>query len=352
VTHRGLRILVTSYYMPSDSKIGVGFQVHELANALAARGHDVTLLTPCPPTPGARYDTRTVPLSGPLRTFRWALALRHVDMSGFDVLHSHGDDYWLWRRRVPAHVRTMHGSCLSEALRVSGAREKLRMLLLGLGELLATVVADETVAVSHNTRRWMPWIRRVIPNGVDLRRFRPGDSKAADPTVLFVGTFHNRKRGRLLMEVFERQVRPQLPSAQLWMVCSDAPPAPGVRVLGRLGDEELAAAYGSAWVFCLPSSYEGFGIPYVEAMAAGLPVVATANPGALEVLRHGTDGVVSDDDDLGSDLVRLLTDAELRRHWSGASALRARDFDLDGVAAAYEELFEDLLQARRPAALA
>ena len=65
------------------------------------------------------------------------------------------------------------------------------------------------------------------------------------------------------------------------MVTQDAPadPGAGITVLGRLDDEELAREYRAAWVFCLPSSYEGFGIPYAEAMASGTPVVATPNPG-------------------------------------------------------------------------
>ncbi|MEI5579328.1 glycosyltransferase, partial [Streptomyces brasiliscabiei] len=84
---------------------------------------------------------------------------------------------------------------------------------------------------------------------------------------------------------FQREVLPHIPDARLEMVCRDAPPdpGPGVEVLGALNDEELVAAYQRAWVFCLPSDYEGFGIPYAEAMACGVPVVATENPGARYV---------------------------------------------------------------------
>ncbi len=76
------------------------------------------------------------------------------------------------------------------------------------------------------------------------------------------------------------------------MVTQDAPPElpEGVTVLGRLSDDELADEYGRAWVFCLPSSYEGFGIPYAEAMTAGLPVVATPNVGARYVTDEGAVG--------------------------------------------------------------
>jgi glycosyltransferase involved in cell wall biosynthesis len=165
------------------------------------------------------------------------------------------------------------------------------MAALGVTEVVSTIVADRTVAVSEATRRRYPWVRTVIPNGVDLARFTPGD-KSPEPTVLFVGSYRHRKRGKLLMEVFRDEVRPQVPDAVLLMAAPDAPDAPGVVQLGRPPTDELAEHYRRAWVFCLPSTYEGFGIPYVEAMASGTAVVASPNPGAREVLRNGALGRV------------------------------------------------------------
>lgn len=95
-----LRIAMVSYYLPSGSKIGVGYQVHALATALDDRGHEVTVFSACPPVPRARYAPRLVQPRGHLRTFRFATQLRRIDLSGFDVLHAHGDDYWMWRRRA------------------------------------------------------------------------------------------------------------------------------------------------------------------------------------------------------------------------------------------------------------
>lgn len=337
-----MRIAMISYYLPSGSKIGVGFQAHELANALVRRGHEVDMFSECAPVEGARYGHRQVHLTGSLRTFRFAWALRRLDFGGYDVIHAHGDDYWLWRRRARVHVRTMHGSSFEEAGRVPGLWEKLRMLLLGFSEVLATLVADATVAVSPATRRWTPWVRQVIPNGVDTDRFRPDPSKTADvPTVLFVGTWRNRKRGRDLAEAFQRDVLPVLPDARLEMVCRDAPadPGPGIVVLGELSDAQIVDAYQRAWVFCLPSDYEGFGIPYAEAMACGLPVVATPNIGARYVTDDGRAGVLTALDGLGTALSSLLLDTQHRADLARLSVQRGEAFAMHRVVAAYEDLY-------------
>jgi len=340
--HAPLRIAFTSLYLPGSSKIGVGHQVHQFANVMQGRGHEITVFSPDQPGEGASYRYHHVDPGSSLRTFRFANRLRSVDWTAFDVLHGHGDDYLLHGRSNPPHLRTMYGSCLSEAIHIHGLKARTRMAALGLTEIAASLSADTTVAISRNTCDWYPWIRRVIPCGVELGRFRPGD-KAPTPTLLFVGTYEQRKRGRLLMEVFEREVRPAVPEARLWMVCSDAPAAPGVEVLGRLGDDELADRYRRAWAFCLPSTYEGFGVPYVEAMASGTAVVASPNPGAREVLEQGRLGVIAEDGALGRELIDLLTSPGRRQALADRGLAAAARYDWGAVAAEYESVYADLL---------
>lgn len=341
VTTSPMKIAMISLYLPSGSKIGAGYQAHAMANAFKVRGCQVTMYSPCARPAEALYEHVVVPVGERFRTFRFAWEMRRFDLSRFDVVHAHGDDYLL-RRSAPVHVRTMHGSCLAEALHIPRAKEKLRMAMLGVAEIAATVVADRTVAVSENTRHCYPWIRQVIPNGVDQEMFRPAEVKEPVPTILFVGTYKNRKRGEMLMKIFADEIRPKIPDAQLWMVCGDAPEAPGVTVFGRVTEEKLAELYRRAWIFCLPSSYEGFGVPYIEAMASGTAVVATPNPGSLEVLDRGRYGKLAEPLELGATMVDLLRNKSERQRLEQAGRERAAAFGWDCIIAAYQELYRDL----------
>ena len=348
-----MQVAITSLYLPSGSKIGVGYQVHYLANALVRRGHAVTVFSQTGASEDSLYRTVAVPPTRARgRTFGFALDLRQQDFSKFDVLNAHGDDWFLWGRRRPRHVHTYHGSCLAEMLHSTSWQGRLRMGLLAACEYSALLLADETTAVSENTRRYIPGIRHVIPCGVDTETFSPGGDRSPQPSILFVGTMHGRKRGSWLQEIFRRTVRPAFPEAELWCVCerpAGAPDEPGVRWTGRIEQAALVDLYRRAWVFCLPSTYEGFGVPYVEAMASGLPVVSSPNVGAREVTREGQDGIVAEDHALAEQLLALLGDAGLRARYREAGLRRSGDFSWDRVCGQYERLYAGNAAAPAPA---
>jgi phosphatidylinositol alpha-mannosyltransferase len=333
-----MKIAITSLYLPSGSKIGVGYVVHYFANEMVSRGHDVTVFSQSGPSNDSRYRVVMVPPRRRLRTFGFAWDLRGYNFMDFDVLNAHGDDWFLWGKKRPRHIHTFHGSCLAEMLHAHGASAKIRMAALAACELNACFLPDELVAVSANTRRYIPLIRHVIPNGVNLDEFSPGN-KSAVPSLLFVGTMHGRKRGAMLLDLFNREIRPQLPGAEFWAVCEERIEGEGVRWFGRVSKSTLTDLFRRAWVFCLPSSYEGFGVPYIEAMASGTPVVASPNVGALEVTQNGVSGIIAPDAGLAVALLRVLRDDVLREDLRQKGLVRARDFSWGQVCARYEALY-------------
>jgi glycosyltransferase involved in cell wall biosynthesis len=347
-----MKVAISSLYLPSGSKIGVGYQVHALANSLMVRGHAVTVFSPCEKPEGAAYEVRTTPRRKSLRTFGFPWDLRRENFEGFDVLNAHGDDWFLWGVDRPRHVHTYHGSCFAEMLHMRGLKERLRMGLLAACETQAALLADETVAVSENTRRFIPGIRHVIPCGVDTSKFAPGDpsGRSEAPSILFVGTMHGRKRGAMLLEVFEKEIKRRVPTAELWCVCENEVSGPGVRGFGRVSDAVLADLYRRAWVFCLPSSYEGFGVPYVEALASGVPVVSTPNVGAREVLAEGAYGRICEEAKLAEALVELLGDRETRERMTERGLVRAKDFSWLRVCERYERVYVGRAAERKASA--
>src|ERR1700722_2630120 len=303
-----MKIAITSLYLPSGSKIGVGYQVHNLANELVGRGHAVTVFSQCGPSPDSRYEVEVVHPGRRLRTFGFAWQLRGYDFTPFDVLNAHGDDWFLWGRKRPRHIHTYHGSCMPEKLHAKGLSGRTGLGALAACEYNLLLLAAERVAVSENTRRYIPFIGHVIPCGVDTQAISPGGEKTDKPALLFVGTMHGRKRGAMLLDLFKRLIKPAVPKAEFWAVCENPVEGDGVHWFGRVPTEKLIELYRTAWVFCLPSTYEGFGVPYIEAMASGTAVVASPNVGAVEVLQNGQSGMLAPDAELADAIIKLLTD--------------------------------------------
>jgi glycosyltransferase involved in cell wall biosynthesis len=228
-----------------------------------------------------------------------------------DVLHLHGDDWLMFHRALPT-VRTLYGSAGFEARHATSLKRRaFQTVIAGL-----EYVSARLATLCYGIGPGVPAIYPTVGNfdmGVDIPDVVSLDREPR-PTILFVGTWEGRKRGKMLHRVFLEDVLPRVPEAELWMVSDRCEPARGVRCLGSPDDEELVSRYRRAWVLCHPSTYEGFGIPYAEAMANGIPIVSSPNPGAAYVLGEELGAVsIVQDRALGSALVRVLTDAAARR---------------------------------------
>jgi hypothetical protein len=148
--------------------------------------------------------------------------------SDFDVILAHGDSLLLPLRRKPV-VRIMHGNALEEARSATSIGRAVLQSGVYVLELLTGFLQRGAVAVSANTVRFNPFIRRVIANGIDLRIFRPDrTARSRVPSILFVGALKGRKRGAWLLDLFERDIRPAFPDAELHMVTTPGPRRGGV----------------------------------------------------------------------------------------------------------------------------
>lgn len=336
-----------------DRKIGgVEAFVHRLANRLVDRGNQVTVFSfaSFPPS-DAKYSMhrigRPVLTSRALRLALCPVLLNRVDWSGLDVLSLHGDDWFFADRCVPT-VRTFHGSALCEARSATRMRRRVTQYMVYPAEVIASRLADRSYTAAASMPRGYR-LDGVLPLAVERFESPLGSAgeRSRQPSVLFVGTWEGRKRGRFLRDTFVRDVLPQVPDAELWMVSDRCDEGPSVRWFRYPTDTELGRLYRNAWVFCLPSTYEGFGMPYLEAMAYGTPVLASPNPGARWVTAEGKAGGLAADRDLAASLTSLLTDSAARSRYIAAGCHRAGDFTWDRVCSEYERAFSDAIAAYR-----
>ncbi len=323
---------------------GVEIAVHRLANELALDGRDevsVFSLTPRPPR--ALYSHRQLfPSAAWLREGRigrWfvlPLLLNFVKFGKQDVIHLHGDD-WFFVRRMSPTIRTFHGSALREAQHATYMKRKVAMYCIYPLEWLSARLATLSVAVGRDTAE-IYGLSELVDNGVDLERFHPG-VKSARPSVLYIGTWKGRKRGRWMHDVFVNRILPRVPEAELLFVSDRCEPHPSVRAIAFPDDETLASLYRQAWVFAYPSTYEGFGIPYVEALASGTAIVTSPNGGASQILEEGPHGIIVDDDNFADQVTDLLRNVERRRGFEEAGRSRAEQFSWRRVAERHRDLF-------------
>lgn len=164
----------------------------------------------------------------------------------------------------------------------------------------------------------------VIPPGIDLGQFAPGDRDHALPRILFVGGDFERKGGDLLLDVFRKRLRGR---AELVLVTrTELPEEPGVFVHRNVqaNSDTLRNLYATSDLFVLPTRADCYSLVCMEALAAGLPVVATRVGGIPDMIREGETGHVIDADDgdaLGDALVSLVENPDRRR----AMGLRGRE---------------------------
>ena len=228
------------------------------------------------------------------------------------------------------------------------------------------------VAVSQRVRRELKDYYRIpdeqivtIPNGINLWRFHPRHVRSRDemrrsfgvtpdvPLVLFVGS-----RFRIKGLKFAIKALAKMKTKAVLLVVGDDNVAPfkqlaedlGVseRVIFAGGRRDLPAIYAAADALLLPSSYETFALGCLEAMATGLPVLASPVGGIEDYLRDGENGfhIQREPAEIAAKLDRLLCDPELHARIRRAGLVTVKDYAWQKIAKQYLSLFDELVAER------
>jgi glycosyltransferase involved in cell wall biosynthesis len=256
----------------------------------------------------------------------YVVSLRGSDVPGYDPALA-----WLHRPMLPITRRIWRG-----AYRVVANSQALRALAL---------ISAPGLPID------------VILNGATETAAIPAAGQAAPGLrILAVSRLIARKGLDTLIAALAQSARPDLSldiagdgpiRASLCQLAASCGVADRVRFHGFLDQSSLARLYAQADIFVLPSVAESCSMALLEAMAAGLPLIATKVGGTMELVEHGCNGLMvgaRNVDDLSAALKTLAQDPALRERFAAANRRLVRErFSWHAIARQYESIFEESL---------
>jgi glycosyltransferase involved in cell wall biosynthesis len=299
----------------------------------------------------------------------WSIGLpRYIRRHSLDVFH--GTNFEVPLQQVCPTVLTVHD--LSMLLHADTQERKLvrrAQLRLPLMARAATMIITPTATVRQEVHEYLqiPLERIVAVPEAARDCFRPLAAVRTLETrkrfgigkdfLLFVGTIEPRKNLALLLAAFEAVCRQRPQPLQLviagregWLVddllstLKRSPAAERIVLTGYLSDDDLGALYSSCAAFVYPSVYEGFGLPPLEAMACGAPVLASRIPAIQEVVGSAARVFAPDNvTELTTVILEVLSSEAVRQTLEAAGPKRAAEFSWSRAARVTRRVYDEAI---------
>lgn len=357
---------------------GVQECVLALQRELTKRGHKALILTPQPRNVPKKVPKYILLLGSgtDVRSFRTTAQVSvSVDPAGlyqeltkqrFDLLHFHEPWVPILSRQILGRSSSINVATFHAKLPDTVVHKTIEKVITPytksiLGYFDALTAVSDAAADYAKTVTKQPI--EIIPNGIDLNKYTTNRQSKNQPTILFVGRLERRKGLKYLLRVYRILVKHR-PDVRL-IIAGDGPEKErhqyiskqwgltNISFRGFVSEKEKLALLSKATVFCSPALYgESFGIVLLEAMAAGLPVVAGDNPGYRAVMQDT--GLISlvdpaDSQEFARRLQLLLFDDSIRRAWQKWAKKYVQQFDYSKVVDAYERLYEQAIRKKNKA---
>ena len=359
-----MKITIAAWHLKNQN-VGIGRYCRELIDALGRvdRTNEYRILIPSPTHPfqaRPNFEYRIVRFPFFRRRF-WEQVAPWLS-GGFDLLHFPYDSCVVWKRgRFVTTIHDIKPLLFPELRSKTNLTSRFEAWLIG--DRWKKI--DQVITISEHSRKDIlarfplrPDQVSVTPMGFDSTRFKlAGGQAEGKPSVLCVAGSDPTKNVGCLVDAFGRlsqDVRGGVDLVLAGDVCKRADIRAAVeraglesqtRLVGVVSDTELIQLYQAATIFCFPSLYEGFGLPVLEAMACGIPVVCSNTSSFPEVA--GDSALTSDPrkpEQLTAALEDLLTSPARRTDLRERGLARAGAFTWDRTAvetvAAYRRALE------------
>ncbi len=362
---------------------GVGLHVLNISKMLKKMGHDVQVFSSNMLKEGSRetvseskevegvrvrqFDVFKIPniSSGYVPSPSMVKALLDWDA---DVVHAHSYSYFPTYTSALVRVFKERPLVLTTHQPPTETAFKSKLLMKVYNRSLGRLSlrrADMIIAVTRLEADFLVKVAgadpnkiTVIPEGVDLNLFKPKTDKLEpENIILFVGRIAQEKGLIYLIKAVPR-VTKVFPSISVLIIGEDQgiqenlmKAIENLRVgkkihfLGPKFGYELARTYRKARIFVLPSIYETFGLAILEAMASGLPVVATRVGGIPELVDDGSNGMLvspRSHEALAEAIIKLLSDPDLSLDISKRNQVKAKRYSWESATERIEGIYKDL----------
>jgi glycosyltransferase involved in cell wall biosynthesis len=369
-----MRIGMISRTIPPYDRGGIQTHVYNLAKSLAKQGVEVHLFII-----GKKQKMDNLVIH-PVKAFgfprltaglymTFALnAARHARRHKLDLIHGHAfySFGYALTKKLP-FVMTLHGTQLLHMSYLSSNQSTKTTPNHIMTDFIAMMMESYCikkadlmiVTCKKNKQEVMDELKldeerfRIVYQGVDVERFTP--SRCEGKKVLFLGRLHERKGIDRILKAWQK-VHKEDKDAKLLVagkgefeeqykkMARDLGLEGSVEFLGHVPEEELPGLYASSSIFVNPSYYEAFGLTTLEAMASGLPVLATDTGVASEAIEKGKNGYLIDDEDMGDRILEVLSSDKMKAMGRRSRQIVEEKFTWDQTALGTIEVYKELLE--------
>jgi len=386
-----MKVLLVSLEYPPYSFGGVGSHVFHLSRALARKGIEVAVLSP-----GAteeeksednvrHFTTKIAGIPG-CKLLSFALKVpgcvrRIRDTFDFDIVHSHfGPCAFVSRKTLDSSplIETAHGTHLGELFALRPLRRLMPREVVGkfcvypalvLLDLLSYRRCYRIIAVSELAKKEIAKHGRgllektvVLPNGIEISEFpleiSPAIRDQKQIKCLTIAFMQARKGLDYLLEAFTLIKNDRISLtivgdgphyARLRKLAESLGITSSIKFTGRLARADVRHELRNSQLFVLPSLWEGQGIVFLEAMACGLPIVATDIPGVKGMLEDEVNALLvppGDSRALARAIERLASSSELRFNLASEGLSRVEQFDWNELVERVISLYSSAMEPR------